>query len=96
MSPQNSVTSQPDRRSYIGGSDARTIRGRTALVRLWREKRGEVGPKDLSNNLIVHRQTQTAAQLTKSPALGVRLSNLKIHSGALASSANGSQLRIQF
>jgi hypothetical protein len=24
-----------------------------ALVRLWQEKRGEVGPKDLSGNLIV-------------------------------------------
>jgi hypothetical protein len=25
-----------------------------ALVRLWREKRGEVEPEDLSGNLIVH------------------------------------------
>ena len=25
-----------------------------ALVRLWKEKRGEVGPLDLSGNLIVH------------------------------------------
>ena len=25
----------------------------TALIRLWREKRGEVGPQDLSGNLIV-------------------------------------------
>jgi hypothetical protein len=49
----------------------------TALVRLWREKLGEVRSKDLSDNLIVHRRTQTAAQLTKPPALGVRLSNLK-------------------
>jgi hypothetical protein len=33
-----------DRRSFIGGSDARTIMGNdeVALVRLWREKRGEV------------------------------------------------------
>src|SRR5580692_8286023 len=44
-----------DRRSFIGGSDARTIMGNdeVALVRLWREKRGEVEPEDLSNNLIV-------------------------------------------
>ena len=32
------------RRSFIGGSDARIIMGNdeAALVRLWREKRGEV------------------------------------------------------
>ena len=43
------------RRTYIGGSDARTIMGvdEAALVRLWREKRGEVQPEDLSDNLIV-------------------------------------------
>ncbi len=44
-----------DRRSFIGGSDARIIMGtdETALVRLWREKRGEAEPEDLSDNLIV-------------------------------------------
>jgi predicted phage-related endonuclease len=44
-----------DRRSFIGGSDARLIMGddEAALVRLWREKRGEVEPEDLSENLIV-------------------------------------------
>src|SRR5262249_14231103 len=44
-----------ERRSFIGGSDARIIMGddETALVRLWREKRGEAGPEDLSGNLIV-------------------------------------------
>jgi predicted phage-related endonuclease len=44
-----------DRRSFIGGSDARIIMGKdeAALLRLWREKRGEVEPKDLSGNLIV-------------------------------------------
>jgi predicted phage-related endonuclease len=44
-----------DRRSFIGGSDARIIMGNdeAALVRLWREKRGEVEPEDLSGNLIV-------------------------------------------
>ena len=43
------------RRTFIGGSDARIIMGHdeSALIRLWREKRGEVGPEDLSNNLIV-------------------------------------------
>ena len=44
-----------DRRRTIGGSDARTIMGddQTALLRLWREKRGEVEREDLSDNLIV-------------------------------------------
>src|SRR5271163_2545190 len=44
-----------DRSSFIGGSDARTIMGddETALLRLWREKRGEAEPEDLSGNLIV-------------------------------------------
>src|SRR6184192_2580362 len=43
------------RRSFIGGSDARIIMGsdEPALLRLWREKRGEVKPEDLSANLIV-------------------------------------------
>ena len=43
------------RRRFIGGSDARTIMGddEGALVRLWREKRGEAEPEDLSGNLIV-------------------------------------------
>ncbi len=46
---------QIDRRHFIGGSDARIIMGQDekALIRLWMEKRGEVGPEDLSANLIV-------------------------------------------
>jgi predicted phage-related endonuclease len=45
----------PDRRRVIGGSDARIIGGNdeAALLRLWREKRGEAEPEDLSGNLIV-------------------------------------------
>ena len=44
-----------DRRSFIGGSDARIIMGddEVALLRLWREKRGEAEPEDLAGNLIV-------------------------------------------
>jgi predicted phage-related endonuclease len=44
-----------DRRSFIGGSDARIIMGAddASLLRLWREKRGEAEPEDLSDNLIV-------------------------------------------
>jgi predicted phage-related endonuclease len=43
------------RRHFIGGSDARIIMGadEAALLRLWREKRGETEPEDLSGNLIV-------------------------------------------
>jgi predicted phage-related endonuclease len=44
-----------NRRSFIGGSDARIILGddEAALLHLWREKRGEVEPADLSGNLAV-------------------------------------------
>jgi predicted phage-related endonuclease len=43
------------RRQFIGGSDARIIMGsdEADLIRLWREKRGEVQPEDLSGNLLV-------------------------------------------
>jgi predicted phage-related endonuclease len=54
-------TFRPDRRAFIGGSDARIIMGsdEAALVRLWREKRGEAEPEDLSDNLIVQLGTAT-------------------------------------
>jgi predicted phage-related endonuclease len=44
-----------NRRAFVGGSDARIIMGddEAALLRLWREKRGEVDSEDLSGNLIV-------------------------------------------
>jgi hypothetical protein len=44
-----------DRRAFIGGSDARIITGsdEAALVRLWREKRGEAEAENLSDNLVV-------------------------------------------
>jgi predicted phage-related endonuclease len=50
-----------DRRSFIGGSDARVILGdnEANLIRLWREKRGEAEPEDLSDNLIVQLGTVT-------------------------------------
>ena len=43
------------RRNFIGGSDARIIMGddESPLLRLWREKRGEIEPEDLSDNLVV-------------------------------------------
>src|ERR1700720_2797006 len=48
-------TKPRDRRYFIGGSDAQVIMGadEAALLRLWREKRGEVAPQDLSGNLTV-------------------------------------------
>jgi len=50
-----SVADSVNRRSFIGGSDARIVMGdnEPALIRLWREKRGEIEPEDLSDNLIV-------------------------------------------
>lgn len=44
-----------NRRHFIGGSDARIIMGQDEddLIRLWREKRGELEPQDFSKNLIV-------------------------------------------
>ncbi len=56
--PFETVRTSPkrlDRRGFIGGSDARVIMGsdEAALVRLWREKRGDAEPEDLSGNLIV-------------------------------------------
>jgi predicted phage-related endonuclease len=49
------LTDSISRRSFIGGSDARIIMGSDegALIRLWREKRGEAEPEDLTGNLVV-------------------------------------------
>ena len=48
-------TGPASRRTFLGGSDARIIMGNDepALLRLWREKRGEAEPEDLSGNLVV-------------------------------------------
>jgi predicted phage-related endonuclease len=55
MMTRDSNKASVDRRLFIGGSDARIIMGadEAALIRLWREKRGETEPEDLSGNLIV-------------------------------------------
>ena len=47
--------SSAGRRFFVGGSDARIIMGgnEADLIRLWREKRGEIAPVDLSGNLLV-------------------------------------------
>ena len=60
MVPHSTKT---DRRLFIGGSDARTIMSldEPALIRLWKEKRGEVEPEDLSGNLVVQLGSATEA-----------------------------------
>src|SRR6266487_817152 len=49
------VRNYVNRRTFIGGSDARVIMGEdeAALLRLWQEKRGEVEPEHFSGNLLV-------------------------------------------
>ncbi|WP_407179678.1 YqaJ viral recombinase family protein [Bradyrhizobium sp. STM 3562] len=49
------MSTEGNRRGFIGGSDARIIMGQDEadLIRLWREKRGEMEPEDLSENLVV-------------------------------------------
>ncbi len=61
MKLNNCAKGHGDRTGFIGGSDARIIMGNdeTALLRLWREKRGEIEPEDLSANLIVQLGTVT-------------------------------------
>src|SRR2546426_12009650 len=56
MQPDTVELRKPiERRSFLGGSDARVIMGsdEAALLRLWREKRGEAEPPDYSGNLLV-------------------------------------------
>jgi predicted phage-related endonuclease len=57
------IYANPDRRRFIGGSDARIIMGtdETALIRLWREKRGDTEPPDFSDNLLVQLGLTTEA-----------------------------------
>ena len=56
-------STKPDRRRFIGGSDARIIMSpdEAALIRLWKEKRGEAEPEDLSGNLVVQLGSATEA-----------------------------------
>jgi len=63
MDAHPSSNSPENRRQFIGGSDARIIMGsdEAALLRLWREKRGEVEPADFSGNLVVQLGVATEA-----------------------------------
>ena len=61
MSSTKSQENRLARRHFVGGSDARIIMSadEAALIRLWKEKRGEVEPEDLSDNLVVQLGTAT-------------------------------------
>jgi predicted phage-related endonuclease len=61
MTSADEIPDSRNRRSFIGGSDARIIIGdeEAALLRLWKEKRGEIEPEDLSGNLLVQLGTAT-------------------------------------
>jgi len=52
------------RRAFIGGSDARIIMGsdEAALIRLWREKRGEAEPEDLRQSHRAARESNRGAE----------------------------------
>ena len=52
-----------NRRLFLGGSDARIIMSpdEAALIRLWKEKRGEVEPEDFRDNLVVQLGVATEA-----------------------------------
>jgi predicted phage-related endonuclease len=85
-------TKSPEsRRCFIDGSDARIIMGNdeAALIQLWREKRGEVEPEDLSGNLVIPLGAATeelnrswcrrgsALGLQKSPRTGARVTPVR-------------------
>jgi predicted phage-related endonuclease len=55
--------SRANRRGFLGGSDARIIMSpdEAVLIRLWKEKRGEAEPEDLSGNLVVQLGVATEA-----------------------------------
>jgi predicted phage-related endonuclease len=63
MQSRLGMDARQDRRSFIGGSDARIIMGtdEAAVVRLWKEKRGETEPPDYSGNLLVQLGLATEA-----------------------------------
>ena len=60
---ENDATTRKMRRHFLGGSDARVVMGsdEAALIRLWKEKRGEIEPEDLTDNLIVQLGMATEA-----------------------------------
>jgi YqaJ-like recombinase protein len=75
------IGDRADRRFFLGGSDARVVMGsdEDALTRLWREKRGEVQPEDLSANLIVQlgRVTENLNRHWFKRNTGLKLNNIE-------------------
>jgi predicted phage-related endonuclease len=63
MKTQMPTRNHESRRRFIVGSDARIIMSpdEAALIRLWKEKRGEAEPEDLSDNLVVQLGVATEA-----------------------------------
>src|SRR5262245_14705631 len=61
--PSAKISDSAKRHTFIGGSDARIIMGddEAALLRLWREKRGEAERADYSRNLLVQLGLATEA-----------------------------------
>ena len=59
----NANRPRADRRQFIGGSDARIIMSadEAALIRLWKEKRGEAEHEDFADNLVVQLGVATEA-----------------------------------
>ena len=62
------MSSITDRRSFIGGSDARIIMGddQPALVQLWQEKRGEAEPALLWLLLLLRRESSFTTSVLRS------------------------------
>ena len=85
---------RPDRRHFVGGSDARIIMGddEPALIRLWREKRGDIGVATAAPLMaqsgaalsLLHQASMPAEAHPRSPAIFVD----EFDAGCLQSPAN--------
>jgi hypothetical protein len=76
MKSNVSTRSAESRRMFIGGSDAHIIMGQNerALIRLSQEKRGEIGPEDLSGDLVA--ECESFANPDQAAQMGLRWSGL--------------------
>jgi hypothetical protein len=80
--------------SFIGGSDGRIIMDgdEAALVRLWREKRGEADAPDYSDNLLVqaeplNRFERTTGEVIPRPTARSSITGPNIFAGLLTGAA---------
>jgi hypothetical protein len=82
----------PNRKAFIGGSDARIIMGddEVALQRLWREKRGDVDPEDLSGNLIVGAVIRLYGGWQRRSTVGLKAATCRIQVHAALAILGGS------